>query len=129
CSISQEAGLAAIAGSEDALDAMRAEFEARRDFVHEALNKMPGVSARLPGGAFYIMCNVAQILGKKFRGKIISSPSALCQMLIEHAGVALVGGEAFGSTRHVRISYANSMENLREAMRCLQSALEEIAAS
>jgi len=128
CSISQEAGWAALEGSEEALVAMRAQFEARRDFVHAALNQMPGVAARLPGGAFYIMCNVAQILGKKFKDKTISSPSTLCHLLIEHAGVALVGGEAFGSARHVRISYANSMENLREAMRCLQSALEEIAA-
>lgn len=127
CSISQEAGLAAIAGDEAALDAMRSEFEGRRDFVHAELNQMPGVSARLPGGAFYIMCNVAQILGKKFKGKTVSSPSALCQMLIEHAGVALVGGEAFGSPRHVRISYANSMANLREAMSRLRGALEEIA--
>ncbi len=129
CSISQEAGLAALEGSEEALDAMRAQFEARRDFVHAAVNQMPGVSARLPGGAFYIMCNVAQVLGKQLRGKTISSPSVLCHMLIEHAGIALVGGEAFGSPRHVRISYANSMENLREGMSRLQSALEEIAAS
>jgi aspartate aminotransferase len=129
CSISQEAGLAAIAGDEAALDAMRTEFEGRRDFVYAALNQMPGVSARLPGGAFYIMCNVSRILGKKFKDKTVSSPSALCQMLIEHAGVALVGGEAFGSPRHVRISYANSMENLREAMRRLRGAFEEIAAA
>ena len=129
CSISQEAGLAALEGSEEALTAMRAQFEARRDFVHTALNQMPGVSARLPGGAFYIMCNVSQILGKKYQGKTISSPSTLCHMLIEHAGVALVGGEAFGSTRHVRISYANAMENLREAMTRLHAALEEIAAA
>lgn len=128
CSISQEAGLAAIAGDEAALDVMRSEFESRRDFVHAELNQIAGVSARLPGGAFYIMCNVSEILGKKFRGKTVGSPSALCQMLIEHAGVALVGGEAFGSPRHVRISYANSMANLREAMSRLRGAFEEFAA-
>ncbi len=129
CSISQEAGLAALEGSEDALMAMRAQFEARRDFVHAAVAHLPGVSARLPGGAFYIFCNIAQVLGRKYRGRVISSPSVLCQLLVEHAGVALVGGEAFGSTRHVRISYANSMDNLREAMSRLQAAFEEIAAT
>ncbi|NUO80127.1 pyridoxal phosphate-dependent aminotransferase [candidate division KSB1 bacterium] len=128
CSISQEAGFAALEGSEEALMAMRTQFEARRDFVHAAVSQWPGVSARLPGGAFYVFCNVAQVLGRKYRDKTISSPSVLCQLLVEHAGVALVGGEAFGSTRHVRISYANSMENLREAMHRLQRAFEEIAA-
>ncbi len=129
CSISQEAGFAALEGSEEELAAMRTQFEARRDFLHAAVAQLPGVSARLPGGAFYIFCNVAQVLGKKYKDKTISSPSTLCQLLVEHAGVALVGGEAFGSTRHVRISYANSMENLREAMGRLQRAFEEIASA
>ncbi len=127
CSISQEAGCAALAMEEQALAAMRDEFELRRDFVHAAVNQMPGFSARLPGGAFYIFANVAPLLGKTFAGKTIASPSDLVHLFIEHAGVALVGGEAFGSRQHVRISYANSMENLQTAMRQLGQMVAKIA--
>ncbi len=127
CSISQEAGCAALAMNEQELLAMRHEFEKRRDFVHAAINQMPGLSARLPGGAFYIFANVAPLLGKTFAGKTIASPSDLVHLFIEHAGVALVGGEAFGSRQHVRISYANSMENLQAAMRQLSQTVARIA--
>lgn len=127
CSISQEAGCAALAMNEQELLAMRHEFEKRRDFVHAAINQMPGLSARLPGGAFYIFANIAPLLGKTFAGKTIASPSDLVHLFIEHAGVALVGGEAFGSRQHVRLSYANSMENLQAAMRQLGEAVARIA--
>jgi aspartate aminotransferase len=126
CSISQEAGQAAVTGDETDLQSMRAQFERRRNFVCEALGRMPGVSVRMPGGAFYVLFNVAQVLNKTWKAKTIHSPSALCNMLIEHAGVALVSGEAFGAPQHLRLSYATSMENLQEAMQRLHRAFAEI---
>jgi aspartate aminotransferase len=129
CSISQEAGLAAILGDEADLQMMHAQFERRRNFVCDALGKMPGVSVRKPGGAFYVLFNISQMLGKTWNTKTIDSPSTLCNLLIAHAGVALVSGEAFGAPQHLRLSYATAMENLQEAMPRLHRAFAEICQS
>ena len=126
CSISQEAGLAAITGDETDLQKMRVQFEQRRNFVCSALREMPGVTVRTPHGAFYVLFNVSQLLGKTWKGANVDSPSTLCKMLIEHAGVAMVGGEAFGAPQHVRLSYATAMANLQEAMPRVQHAFTDI---
>lgn len=126
CSISQEAGRAALMGDENEVSRMREQFERRRNFVCEALGAMAGVSLTKPGGAFYVLFNVASLLGKIWKGTSVDSPAKLCTMLIEHAGVAMVSGEAFGAPRHLRLSYATSMENLQEAMQRLQRAFAEI---
>jgi aspartate aminotransferase len=126
CSISQEAGLAALNGDEAELAKMREQFERRRNFVCEALRAMPGVSLRKPHGAFYVLFNIGQMLGRTWRESRVDSPSTLCKLLIAHAGVALVGGEAFGAPQHLRLSYATSMENLQAAMQRLQHAFAEI---
>ncbi len=142
CSVSQEAGLAAISGSQEAVEMMRQQFDERRRFVHQALSSMPGISLRLPKGAFYMFINVIPLLGlnevsalgfdpakrwgREVNGKKIQFPNDLCQYLVEHAGVALVAGEAFGSMFHVRLSYATDMKTLQEAMRRLEKAFGEI---
>jgi aspartate aminotransferase len=138
CSISQEAGLAAISGNQEAIEMMRQKFDERRRFVYERLSKMPGVSVRLPKGAFYMFINVAPLLGlndappgaldwgRQINGKKLKSPNDLCQYLVEHAGVALVAGEAFGSAFHVRLSYATDMNTLQEAMKRLEKAFGEM---
>ncbi len=129
CSISQAAGLAAILGDETELLKMREQFERRRNFTCAALSEMPGVTVRRPGGAFYVLFNVASLLGKTWKGEHIDTPSTLCKMLIEHVGVAMVSGEAFGAPQHLRLSYATSMENLQEGTRRLLRACTEISQS
>ncbi len=126
CSISQEAGLAAIQGNREAVEAMRQKFDERRRFLYQALSNMPGISGRLPKGAFYMFINVSNLLGRQVSGKIIQTPGDLCKHLVESAGVALVAGEAFGSNQHVRLSYATNMKTLREAMTRLEQAFGEI---
>jgi aspartate aminotransferase len=120
CSISQEAGRAALRSSQEEVEQMRRQFDERRRFVYHALSRMRGVSVRLPKGAFYIFFNVSQLLGRQVNGKTINTPNDLCQYLVEDAGVALVAGEAFGSNQHVRLSYATDMKNLQEAMKRLE---------
>jgi aspartate aminotransferase len=105
---------------------MREQFARRRNFVCEALGAMPGISVRKPHGAFYVLLNVAPVLGKTWKTKVLDSPATLSKMLIEHAGVALVSGEAFGARQHLRLSYATSMENLQEATSRLRRAFAEI---
>ena len=124
CSISQEAGLVALEREDVVLKHMKDEFEKRRDYVYMRLNELPGITARKPDGAFYIFANIEELLNKTLGGKLISSPTVLAEVLVESAGVALVGGEAFGSDKHIRISYATSMDNLKEAMSRVQNFLE-----
>jgi aspartate aminotransferase len=126
CSISQEAGRAALQGSEATLEEMRQQFDQRRRFVYHALSDMSGVSVCLPKGAFYMFINVSQLLGRQINGETLNTPTELCQYLVENAGVALVAGEAFGSSQHIRLSYATDMKTLQEAMKRLKKAFSDI---
>ncbi|HEY7623220.1 MAG TPA: pyridoxal phosphate-dependent aminotransferase [Solirubrobacteraceae bacterium] len=105
----QLAGVAALTGPQDAVTAMVAEFSARRDLVVAGLNELPDVSCRSPRGAFYVFPNVADVP---------ISAEALADRLLEEAGVAVLAGTAFGAegAGHLRLSYANSQENLARAL-------------
>jgi aspartate/methionine/tyrosine aminotransferase len=105
----QWAGLAALTGPQDAVAAMVAEFDARRRIVVESLNALPGVSARTPKGAFYAFPNVSKTGWKA---------KALASALLEEAGVAVIGGPDFGvhGEGYIRLSYANSADNIRKAL-------------
>lgn len=105
----QLAGVAALTGPWDAVEAMMAEFRARRRLVVDGLNAIPGVSCIEPAGAFYAFPNVT--------GTGMSART-LQDRLLEEAGVAMLAGTAFGAhgEGYMRVSYANSQENLREAL-------------
>ena len=105
----QYAGLAALTGPQDAVHHMVAEFDKRRKVVVELLNQLPGVSCIVPKGAFYAFPNV-----KKTGWKA----KALANTLLDDAGVALIGGPDFGilGEGYVRLSYANSTENILKAL-------------
>jgi aspartate aminotransferase len=112
----QRAGIAALTGPQDDVAAMVAEFEARRDLVVEGLNALPGVTCRTPKGAFYVFPNVS--------GTPLSA-EVLATRLLEEAGVAVLAGSAFGAegADHLRLSYANSQENLRGALERIERFL------
>ena len=105
----QFAGLAALTGPQDAVYAMVAEFDARRRIVVDGLNKLPGVRAATPKGAFYAFPN---IVATGWTAK------ALAGALLEEAGVATIGGPDFGvhGEGYIRVSYANSRENILRAL-------------
>ncbi len=113
----QYAGIAAIDGPQDAVTEMVAAFDRRRKLVTELLNGLPGVSCITPKGAFYAFPNVA---GTGFRAK------PLAAALLEEAGVALIGGPDFGvfGEGYIRVSYANSEANIRQAMERVELFLE-----
>jgi aspartate/methionine/tyrosine aminotransferase len=108
-SFTQRAGLAALAGPHDCIDAMVAEFHRRREILVAGLNQVPGFRCALPRGAFYAFVNV------KATG--IGS-GELADFLLNEAGVAALNGGSFGphGDGYIRFSYANSQENLREAV-------------
>jgi aspartate aminotransferase len=106
---SQYAGIAALKGPQDDIHRMVAEFDRRRKVVVEGLNRLPGVSCATPKGAFYAFPNVK---GTGWKAK------ALASSLLEDAGVAIIGGPDFGilGEGYVRLSYANSTENILKAL-------------
>ena len=112
----QRAGIAALTGVQDEAEAMVAEFRTRRDLVVAGLNELPGVSCRTPRGAFYAFPNVA--------GTGIAADE-LATRLLDEAGVALLGGSAFGAVgvENLRVSYANSAENLTAALERISAFL------
>ena len=108
-SFTQRAGLAAIEGPQDQVGEMVAEFRRRRDAIVSGLNQVPGFRCASPQGAFYVFTNVS--------GSGMSCES-LADLLLGEAGVACLGGTAFGAhgQGYLRFSYANSLENIREAV-------------
>ncbi|MEP9376896.1 pyridoxal phosphate-dependent aminotransferase [Aquabacter sp. CN5-332] len=115
----QYAGIAALDGPHDAVSAMVAEFDRRRHLVVEGLNALPGVSCATPRGAFYAFPNVS--------GTGWTSAKALASALLEDAGVAVIGGPDFGvyGEGYLRLSYANSAENIRAALKRMDTFLQQ----
>jgi aspartate aminotransferase len=119
-SISQIAGVEALQGDQSALTMMFEEYARRRNFIYDALSKMPGVQCNEPQGAFYVFPNVAA----HFNANVPDSV-AFCQKLLEECHVGTVPGSAFGMEGHVRISYATSMDNLKEGCRRIHEFLSK----
>lgn len=119
-SIAQKAALEALGGSMDAVYAMLEQYRARREYVVAALNDIPGVTCPKPNGAFYAYPNISSTFG---RGGIHSGMD-FAKRLLGEAHVALVPGEAFGTTEHVRLSYAASMEDLEEGVRRIRAFID-----
>jgi aspartate aminotransferase len=116
-SISQYAALAALELDRAAVEPMRAEFHRRRDLVLARARECPGLSVVPPAGAFYLWIDVSAT-GLR--------PSAFCDRLLEEEAVALVPGEAFGSDRHVRLSFAASGETLERAFERIRRFCERL---
>ncbi len=119
CSFTQIAGIEALTGPQDFVDRMVAEFKRRRDVVVNGLNAIAPITCLKPAGAFYVFPNVKQIP---------LSCEALANYLLEEAGVALLAGTAFGKfgDGYLRISYANSLENIQEALERIQVAVSKL---
>jgi aspartate/methionine/tyrosine aminotransferase len=118
-SISQKAGVAALQMDRAVVDGMVAQFRRRRDFLHAELSSIDGLVCPLPEGAFYLFPDVSAYLGTSDGSTPIRSSSDLCLYLMEQHLVALVPGDAFGAPNCIRISYAASDDDLREAARRL----------
>lgn len=123
-SIAQKAAEAAYTGSQDCVAEMNKAFERRRDLVVELAGKIPGLKVNCPQGAFYLFPEVSAYIGKTAPdGKKIASSADLAMYLLETGHVATVDGGAFGMEGYIRLSYATSDDNLREALRRIREAL------
>lgn len=125
-SISQKAAVAALRFGEPFTVTMVEEFSKRRTVIVEGLNKIPGVSCRMPSGAFYAFPNIKGLLGKRSSTGILKAPNDVAQYLLQEAHVAVVPGEPFGSQEHLRLSYATSMENIMRGLERLGQAFAKL---
>ena len=124
CSVSQAAAIAALRGNQTCVDEMLTEFARRRDYVCQRLTAMPGLKLHPPEGAFYAFFDVSSHFGKTFGGKLISNSSDFCLAALEQAHVNLVLGSAFGAEGFARMSFATSMETIRQGLDALESWLQ-----
>ncbi|HQR14891.1 MAG TPA: pyridoxal phosphate-dependent aminotransferase [Nitrospira sp.] len=127
CSISQKAAVAALRLGNPFTTVMVAEFDRRRRLMVERLNKMPGITCRMPTGAFYAFPNVSGLLTKRWKDQPIGSAANLATYLLNEAQVALVPGEPFGSNVHIRLSYATSMEAIERGLTRIEAAVRRLS--
>lgn len=125
-SIAQAAAVVALTGTQEPVGIMAKEFAKRRNYVVERLRAIPGITCTLPEGAFYVFPRVSAYFGAKWQDKKISSAMDLSLYLLQEGKVALVAGEGFGSSAHVRISYATSMKNLEQGLNQIETALKRL---
>ncbi len=126
-SIAQKAAEAAYTGPQECVEEMRAAFQRRRDLVVELASQIPGLKVNKPQGAFYLFPEVSAYFGKKFGDRVINDANDLALYLLEQAHVATVAGDAFCLPGYIRLSYATSDDNIREAIRRIADALARLA--
>ena len=123
--ISQKASAAALSGPQDEVETMRQAFEERRNYIVERMNQIPGVSCIMPEGAFYVMMNLEQLIGKTIHGVEITNDDVFADAFLKYGLVAVVPGSGFGAPNFVRWSYATSMDNIKEGLARLEKFLAE----
>lgn len=125
-SIAQKAAEAAYTGSQECVEEMRKAFERRRDLVVGLARTIPGWKVNNPQGAFYLFPEVSSYFGKRYGDTVINNDSDLAMYLLEEGHVATVAGSAFCTPGYIRLSYATSDDNIREAMRRIEAALAKL---
>jgi aspartate aminotransferase len=125
-SIAQKASVEALAGPQEEVKKMVTAFEERRNYIVDRLNKIPGVSCLKPVGAFYVFPNFSSYYGKSYQGKKISNSTELADYLLDIARVAVVPGVEFGADPFERLSYATSMEDIKEGLNRIEESLKKL---
>lgn len=124
--MSQYAAVTALKGSKDEMASMVKEFDSRRKYMVDRINGMRWVSCATPHGAFYIMLNISQLIGKSYNGQEIKGSMSFADLLLEGAKVAVVPGIAFGADDFCRMSYAISMENIQKGLDRIEAFIVDL---
>lgn len=124
--ISQYAALEALKGSQEFIKEMHKEFEERRDYLVKRINETPYLSCNNVSGAFYVMIDISQVIGKKCGDTVITDSMVLADLLLTKAHLALVSGAAFHAEGYLRMCYAVSRKELEEGMDCMKKFMEEL---
>ena len=127
CSISQRAAIAALTGTMEPTEKMLEEFRTRRATVLSLIKEIPGIKCSEPPGAFYIFPDVSSYFGKKKQnGETIADADDLCMYLLHNAHVSTVSGKGFGEPACIRISFANSLQNIEKGFAKIKKALASL---
>lgn len=125
-SIAQRAALAALQSPDDAVKQMVAAFAERRRVIVDGLNSIPGFRCAEPGGAFYAFPNVSALYGKRWGDRVINNSDAFADYLLEVARVAVVPGSGFGADENIRLSYACSLDTIRNGLARMADAVQAL---
>jgi aspartate aminotransferase len=125
-SIAQKASVEALIGPQNEVGKMVSAFAQRRDYIVDRLNKIPGVSCYKPAGAFYVFPNFSSYYGNSYQGKKIENSTALADYFLDVARVAVVPGIEFGADPFERLSYATSMEDIKEGLNRIEETLKKL---
>lgn len=121
--IAQYATIEALNGPEETLNEMIKAFKERRDFMVEKINSIENLSCLKPQGAFYVMVNISKLIGKTINGKVINNSIDFADYLLDDAKVAVVPGIGFGNDNYIRLSYATSLDNIKEGLDRIEKAI------
>ncbi len=126
-SISQKASVEALIGPQDEVKKMVSAFEERRSYIVNRLNEIPDVHCFKPTGAFYVFPNFSSYYGRSYQGKKISNSTELAGFFLDVARVAVVPGVEFGADAFERLSYATSMEDIKEGLKRIEESLKKLS--
>lgn len=124
-SITQYASAAALNGPQDDLKRMVQEFSKRRNYMYDRINSMEGLSCIKPDGAFYVYVDISTYLGRNLCGVKLNSSLEFAKIVLEQGHVAVVPGTAFGTDNYIRLSYATSMETIKNGLDKFESFIRD----
>lgn len=125
-SIAQKAALEAISGPQESVEIMRQQFEKRRDYIFKREEEIPYISALKPEGAFYLFVDISGLCGKKYNGKEITNAADFAAELLENKLTAVVPCADFGMPKHIRLSYAISLDDIKKGMDRISEFVSEL---
>ena len=125
-SIGQKASIEALLGDQQCVEDMKKSFLKRRDLIVQLLNELPGVKCLVPNGAFYVFPDFSYYLNREANGKLLKDTFDISEYILDAVQVVTVPGDGFGSSGHIRFSYATSSKIIKEGMGRVKNALEII---
>ncbi len=125
-SIGQKASIEALLGDQNCVEDMKRSFLQRRDLIVRLLNNLPGVKCAIPNGAFYVFPDFSSYLNRKANGKLLKDTFDISEYILDAVQVVTVPGDGFGSSEHIRFSYATNRKIIQKGMDRVKKALEMI---
>lgn len=126
CSVSMKAAVAALEGTDEVVNQMVEEFKKRGEYMYERFKQMPQIEVQKPAGAFYVFPKISAYFGKSFGDIVINDALDFAELMLSEGHIAIVAGNGFGAKEFVRLSYALSMENIKEGLDRFERVLSQI---
>ena len=125
-SIAQFAAATALSCGDKYIRSMIEEYNARRRLMYRLVNEIDGLSCKMPKGAFYIMASLKEIIGRSYKGTVITGSTKFAELLLDEKRVAVVPALAFGDDNYIRLSYATNRQNIVDGMTRIRDFIAEM---